>query len=125
MSSNALKRGFAVLALTFTGAALLAVGHPQETPEPAAAPAPDRVALLEAKVEQQMAKLSELERTLAGVKSGVAALAAAAVEARAGGFAEAGPNPAARSALLDGIARLDDAVKRATAAPVKKGDGAR
>ncbi len=110
--------GIAVVALAlvaFRGAQAPASG--QAAPAPIAATADERLAALEKGVAAQQARLGQLERAVAGVAAGVAKLAAAAEKARAGGFESAGPNPASRAALLDGIAELQAAVKAAQPAP--------
>lgn len=124
MSAKPLRRTFAFVALAATGGTLLAFAHPlQQTPTPATPPpaapatADERLEALEKQVAEQEKELVRLARLTSGLADGIARLAAAGEEARAQGFESAGPNPAARTALLAGIADLAAAVKEASRLP--------
>ncbi len=119
MVPSPLSRTFAFVALAFTGATLLAFGQRhQETPVVPAPPTTEsRVEALEKLVAEQQAELARLGRLSAGLAAGIAKLATAGEVARAQGFEAAGPNPAARTALLAGITELAAEVKQAIAPP--------
>lgn len=123
MTPKPLRRTFAFVALAATGGTLLAFAHPLQqapapTPPPAApATADERLEALEKQVAEQEKELVRLARLTAGLADGIARLAAAGEEARAQGFESAGPNPAARTALLTGISELAATVQQATRPP--------
>ena len=128
MVVQSFQRWFAVLALAFTGATLLAFSQPQpalptaaaQEGEPPAGPTlEERVKLLESTVAEQQKELTDLRRVAQALVEGAARLTAAGEQARLEGFAEAGANPSSRTALLDGIAAFGAAAKRTTA-PEKK-----
>lgn len=126
MSHELVRRAIAVLALAFTGATLLAFSrsnHAQEVPPPAdEAPLADRVTRLEQQLAEQQKELLRMARLTRGMAAGVAELAAAGESAAKGGFVEAGANPGARQALLNGIAALQAQVKQASAPPPARRD---
>jgi hypothetical protein len=70
-----------------------------------------RVQELEKKVASQQEELNRLTRFADGVLVGVGRLAGAADAAREHGFESAGPNPAARTDLIDGMKTLDEVVR--------------
>lgn len=72
----------------------------------------ERVKELEQKVAEQESDLVRFARFADGVSIGVARLAAAGDASRDHGFEAAGPNPAARTDLLDGIRSFSDSVKK-------------
>jgi hypothetical protein len=72
----------------------------------------ERVKDLEKKVADQQDELVRLGRFADGVLIGVGRLAAAGDASREHGFESAGPNPAARTDLLEGIRSLQESVKK-------------
>ncbi len=79
-----------------------------------------RVKQLEKLVAEQQEELIRLGRFADGVAIGVGRLAVAGESSRAHGFESAGPNPAARTDLLDGIKSLQDAVQKSFDKPEAK-----
>jgi len=93
----------------------------KETPK-AGAPATEaelevRVKLLEKIVAEQREELIRLGRFADGVAIGVGRLAVAGEASREHGFESAGPNPAARTDLLEGIKNLHEAVQKSFEKP--------
>ena len=83
-----------------------------------------RVKMLEKVVAEQHEELIRLGRFADGVAVGVGRLAVAGEASRVHGFEEAGPNPAARTDLLEGIKSLHDAVQKSFEKPDEKaGEG--
>jgi hypothetical protein len=72
----------------------------------------ERVKDLEKKVAEQQDELIRLGRFADGVAIGVGRLAAAGDASKEHGFESAGPNPTARTDLLEGIKSLHDSVKK-------------
>jgi hypothetical protein len=72
----------------------------------------ERVKELEQKVAEQQDELVRFARFADGVAIGIARLGAAGDASKAHGFEEAGPNPAARTDLLDGIKDLEESVRK-------------
>ncbi len=131
MARISLRGGFAAAALGFTGMTLLAFGG-QEPPSPVAPLSIElRVAALEKLATTQAAEIERLQHAIAGIAAGTLKLASAGERARVAGFESAGPNPSARTALLEGIAELAASVTEATTPktdapakspkPIKKG----
>lgn len=79
-----------------------------------------RVKLLEKVVAEQQEELIRLGRFADGVAVGVGRLAVAGEASREHGFESAGPNPAARTDLLEGIKSLHDAVQKSFEKPEEK-----
>lgn len=132
MSAKPLRRTFAFVALAAAGGTLLAFAQPmQQAPAPATPPpavpatAEARLDALEKQVAEQEKELARLARLTAGLADGIARLAAAGEEARAQGFESAGPNPAARTALLTGISELATTVQQANRPPPAPEDAPR
>jgi septal ring factor EnvC (AmiA/AmiB activator) len=71
-----------------------------------------RVKELEQKVADQQDEMVRFARFADGVAIGVARLGAAGDASREHGFESAGPNPSARTDLLDGIKSLQDSVRK-------------
>ena len=72
----------------------------------------ERVKELEQKVGEQQDELVRFARFADGVAIGIAHLGAAGDASKEHGFEEAGPNPAARTDLLNGIKELEDSVRK-------------
>jgi hypothetical protein len=72
----------------------------------------ERVKALEKQVADQQDELTRLGRFADGVAIGVGRLAAAGDASKEHGFESAGPNPAARTDLLEGIKSLQESVKK-------------
>jgi hypothetical protein len=79
-----------------------------------------RVKLLEKVVADQQEELIRLGRFADGVAVGIGRLAVAGEASREHGFEAAGPNPAARTDLLEGIKSLHDAVQKSFEKPDEK-----
>jgi hypothetical protein len=128
MSSG--KRSFFGTAAIVGSAALLLAWTAQEKPAVPPKPTPDvpapsapadelaqRVDKLEKLVAEQQLEIDRLSRVAAGIASGAQKLAAAVAQSKDHGFEQAGPNPAARTDLLNGMNGFVDAVKSATEPP--------
>ena len=96
------------------------LAHPKDKQDAGKGAAPanaptleERVKALEKRVADQQEELTRLGRFADGVAIGVARLAQAGESSKVHGFESAGPNPAARTDLLDGIRDLNESVKKA------------
>jgi len=77
----------------------------------------ERVKALEKLVAEQKEDLAKFARFADGVLIGVGRLGSAADASREHGFESAGPNPLARTDLLEGIKNLEDSVKKSLEKP--------
>ena len=95
--------------------AAIVAGRAQDSP--AQDGVEQRIAKLEQAVTAQKIELDRLVRIAAGLAAGAEKLATAVDQAEVKGFVQAGPNPAARTELLDGIKAFHEAVKLAMEPP--------
>jgi hypothetical protein len=121
MKSAWLRGGLSLaLSASVLAVAPLAGGRAQESPPrpaPPAATLEQRVAALEQLAAEQKAEIERLARVADGLVEGSAKLAAAAEQALVKGFVAAGPNPDARSELLNGLNGFAESVKVAVEPP--------
>ncbi len=106
--------GIAALAAVLTGAAQWRAGRQDA---PAAPTIDERVHKLEQLATAQQTELDRLARIAAALTTGAAKLAGAVDQAEVKGFAAAGPNPAARTELLEGLRAFNATVKAAAEPP--------